>query len=138
SAPPRVVPDLGVSNPQQPSKSPRLSGARPDPAAMHLTTASFTSRATTVAPTADAAPQAFPLPTAYGVYAISNNRLIELDTIAASPVDPRARDLFRIVSPSRTVIGDAKLSFIAYRRDLATTMPSKASVRIAARIARSM
>ena len=79
-----------------------------------------------------------PRPAAYGVYAISNNRLIELEQILPTPVDPRVRNGFQIVKPARTVINDARLSFIAYRRDLSTTAPERVSVRIAARIARAM
>ena len=81
---------------------------------------------------------AFPRPTAYGIYAISNSRLIELEQIATSSVDPRTRSTLAIAKPSRTVITDPKLTFVAYRRDLISSAPDKVPVRIAARIAKQM
>ena len=81
---------------------------------------------------------AFPHPTAYGIYAISDNRLIELEQVATAPVDPRTRNLLQIVKPGRIVIDDGRLAFIAFRRDLMSSAPEKVPVRIAARIARSM
>ena len=81
---------------------------------------------------------AFPRPTAYGIYAISNSRLIELEQIATSSVDPRTRSTLQIVKPTRTVITDPKLTFVAFRRDLVSSAPDKVSVRIAARIAKRM
>ena len=141
AAPPAAPQDIAATPPQRPAKSPPVvrSAANRGPAAEPLTAASFASAATAaLASAATAGPRAFPRPTAYGVYAISNNRLIELEQISASPVDPRARNSLQIVKPSRTVINDAKLAFIAYRRDLTTSAPDKVSVRIAARIARAM
>ncbi len=85
-----------------------------------------------------AAGPSFPRPAAYGLYAISDNRLIELEQAATAPVDPRTRTTLQIAKPSRTVISDPKLSFIAYRRDLVSSAPEKVPVRVAARIAKSM
>jgi hypothetical protein len=92
--------------------------------------------AASAAPTPPA--PAFPRPTAYGIYAISDNRLIELEQVATAPVDPRTRSTLAIAKPSRTVITDPKLTFVAYRRDLISSAPDKVSVRIAARIAKQM
>ena len=77
-------------------------------------------------------------PPAYGVYAISDNHLIELYQIPTTPVDPRLRNTLQIVKPSRTIIDDPKVKFIVYRRDLITSAPDQVPVRIAARIAQSM
>jgi hypothetical protein len=82
--------------------------------------------------------QSFPRPTAYGVYAIADDRLIDLDQVQTSPADPRTRYLLQIVKPSRTVINEPKLSFVAYRRDFVTTVPEKVPVKIAARLAKAM
>ena len=68
---------------------------------------------------------AFPRPTAYGIYAISNSRLIELEQIATSSVDPRTRSTLQIVKPTRTVITDPKLTFVAFRRDLVSSAPDR-------------
>jgi hypothetical protein len=84
------------------------------------------------------APAAFPYPTSYGIYAISNNQLIELEKVPTAPVDPRTRSTLQIVKPSRTVIADPHLTFLAFRRDLVSNAPEKVPVRVAARIAHSM
>jgi hypothetical protein len=81
-----------------------------------------------IGPLAAALP--FPRPTAYGVYAIGDNQLIELESIQATPVD--------IAKPARTVIAAAKLAFVVFRRDLVSGVPEKVPVRIASRIAHSM
>jgi hypothetical protein len=138
-APPHSIRDLSASI--LPPKSPPTarSGTNPDRVAAPLTAASFAPAATTtVASATIASPRTFPFPTAYGVYAVSNDRLIELERISANPVDRRTNNRFRIIKPSRTVINDAKLSFVAYHHDLTAIEPDKASVRIAARIARAM
>jgi hypothetical protein len=59
------------------------------------------SNAVAVAP---AAPLSFPRPTSYGVYAISDNRLIELKQVRATPVDRRAGNQLQIVEPGLSVI----------------------------------
>jgi hypothetical protein len=141
-APPPTVLDITASAPVAPrGKVPQAK--RPatvsGPAAEPLSTASFGAAAPAAPASAtSASSRPFPRPSAYGVYAISNNRLIELEQVTATPVDPRARNSLQIVKPSRTVIRDPRLSFIAYRRDMTTNAPDKVSVRIAARIARAM
>jgi hypothetical protein len=80
----------------------------------------------------------FPRPAAYGVYAVRDNQLIELEKVAATPVDPRTPDQLQIVKPGRIVSATAKLAFIVFRPDLASNPPDKVSVRIAARIAHTM
>jgi hypothetical protein len=80
----------------------------------------------------------FPRPTDYGVYALRNNQLIELDSVQVPPGDPQARSQLQITQPARAVIDAARLAFVAFRRDLASSAPDKVPVRITARIARSM
>jgi hypothetical protein len=80
----------------------------------------------------------FPRPAAYGVYAIRDNQLIELEQVQATPVDPRTPDQLQIVKPGRIVSATAKLSFVVFRPDLSSNPPEKVSVRIAARIAHTM
>ena len=77
-----------------------------------------------------------PLPTMFGVYAIRDGRLLELEQIATSAPDPRARNLHQITTPPRTLFADGKLSFVLFRRDLTTNAPDRVPVRIAAKIAR--
>lgn len=128
-APAPVAPATGLSS--APAASPLaeagISGGR-DSEAAEPTGSKATAAAT----------PPLPLPTSYGVYALSNNRLIELQEVATAPVDPRSRTVLQISTPSQTVIADTRLSFIAFRRELATSAPDKVPVRIAARIARAM
>jgi hypothetical protein len=107
---------------------------------MPVTTTEASPDSSAALATASIAPAmlAFPRPTAYGIYAISNSRLIELEQIATSSVDPRARSTLQIVKPTRTIITDPKLTFVAFRRDLVSSAPDKVPVRIAARIAKRM
>jgi hypothetical protein len=120
--PPRVIPAL-----------------RADPSDEFAPAEALATGATAaIAPTAVAAAPAFPRPSAYGVYAISDNRLIELEQASTAPVDPRARTSLQIVKPSRTIITEPKLTFVAYRRDLTTNAPDKVPIRVAARIAKQM
>jgi hypothetical protein len=79
-----------------------------------------------------------PLPSSYGIYALGDDRLIELEQMPTQPADPRTRNLLEIIKPGHTVIANAKLRFIAFRRDLVSSAPEKVTVRIAARVARAM
>jgi hypothetical protein len=85
-----------------------------------------------------AAPVSFPRPTSYGVYAISDDRLIELEQVQATSVGPRAENQFQIVRPGRSVIDHGTLAFVVFHRDFVSNAPEKVPLRIAARVARSM
>ena len=97
--------------------------------------------AVAAAPLPAAPPEAalpFPRPAAYGVYAIRDNQLIELQQAQATPVDPRTPSQLQIVKPGRIVSATAKLAFVVFRPDLVANVPEKVPVRIAARIAHTM
>jgi hypothetical protein len=85
-----------------------------------------------------AAPVSFPRPTSYGVYAISDNRLIKLEQVHATPVDRRAGNQLQIIEPGLSVIASGTLTFVVFRRDLVSNAPEKVPLRIAARVSRSM
>jgi hypothetical protein len=104
-----------------------------------------TASPSTVLPSAEAptaAPAAvtssFPLPTAYGVYAISDGRLIELEQAQATPVDARTGSQLQIIEPGHGIVAPGKPAFVVFRRDLASSAPEKVPLRIAARVAHSM
>ena len=105
-------------------------------AAAALAVPQVAGAAATAAPVV--APLPFPRPSAYGVYAVHDNELIALQPVQTAPVDPRTRNQLQIADPGRSVIADAKLAFVVFRRDLAAHAPEKVSVRVAARIAHSM
>ena len=102
-----------------------------------LAAATDRSNAVAVAPFT-AAPVSFPRPTSYGVYAISDNRLIKLEQVHAPPVDRRAGNQLQILEPGVSVIAPGTLTFLVFRRDLVSNAPEKVPLRIAARVARSM
>ncbi len=81
---------------------------------------------------------AFPRPQVYGVYAVHDEQLTELNIVATTPVDPRAKTIVQINQPSSTSMQTGKLKFVLYRRDLSVSAPEKVSLRIVAKLARAM
>ena len=83
-------------------------------------------------------PTGMPKPAVYGVYAIHDGQLIELNPVATAPVDPRLKTVFQITQPSVTRLATGLLKFVVYRRDLIVGAPEKVSIRVVARLARAM
>jgi hypothetical protein len=77
-------------------------------------------------------------PTAYGVYAISADKLYELELLPGRAPDPRVAISAAILTPSRTTLPDGHLKFIVFRRDSATNAVEHAEVRVVAKIVREM
>jgi hypothetical protein len=84
------------------------------------------------------APPPFPLPATYGVYAVNNDKLVELEKFAIRVPDPRVLISPEIREPSRITLPDGKVSFVVFRRELANGAPEKVAVRVVAKIAREM
>jgi hypothetical protein len=80
----------------------------------------------------------FDLPTAYGVYAVSAGKLVELDTLPIRVPDSRVAISAMISSPSTVTVPAGKLSFVVFRRDLVTSAPDVVSVRVIARVVREL
>ena len=80
----------------------------------------------------------FPLPTAYGVYAVSGGQLHDLQALAGRVPDQRVFMSTPIRTPSRTVLPDGQIVFIVYRRDVASSAPERVTVRVIAKIMRAM
>lgn len=94
-------------------------------------------------PRADAAPpqarsQPFPLPSDYGVYAVSNNTLSELQLLPELVPDKRVALSTPVGRPSSTTLSDGKAKFVVFRRDLAANAPDRMDVRVVARVVRSL
>ena len=83
-------------------------------------------------------PRGFPLPSVYGIYAISNGKLYELDALPGRVPDSRVFMSAIITKPSRTIVPDGHISFVAFRRDLATNAPERASVRVIAKVVQAL
>jgi len=79
-----------------------------------------------------------PLPRTYGVYANSNGELFELDPLPGRAPDQRIFMSAIINTPSRSVLPNGRVSFLAYRRELATSAPERVSVRVIASVKRAM
>jgi hypothetical protein len=80
----------------------------------------------------------FPLPSTFGIYALSEGQLAELKPIQGKVPDQRVAMSAAINTPSQTTLpkGDAK--FIVFRRDAATNAADRADVRMVAKVARAM
>lgn len=75
----------------------------------------------------------FPLPTSYGMYVLSENKLAELQPLPIGIPDSRIALSAEIDKPSSITIPDQKPAFILFRRDLANSIPQKIMLRVIAR-----
>jgi len=83
-------------------------------------------------------PLGFPLPTVYGIYAVSGGQLFELEPLVGRVPDQRVFMSTPIRTVSRTVLPDGQIVFIVYRRDVASSAPERVTVRVIAKIMRAM
>ena len=81
---------------------------------------------------------AIPLPSTYGVYALSNGQLTELNSLPIRVPDPRVAISAPISTPSRAHLSNRQLQFIVFRRDLINSAPDRASLRVVARVVRAL
>lgn len=81
---------------------------------------------------------AFPLPSVYGIYAVSGGQLNELEGLPGRVPDQKVFMSTPIKAPSRTVLPDGRIAFIAYRRDIASSAPERVTVRVIAKVTRAM
>lgn len=80
----------------------------------------------------------FPLPRVYGVYAVSDGKLYELDSLPIKVPDPRVAISALISDPSHVTIPDGKLQFVIFRRDLVAAAPTEVFIRVVARLDQEM
>jgi hypothetical protein len=80
----------------------------------------------------------FPLPSDYGVYALSNAALSELHLLVEQVPDRRVAMSTPISQPSSTTLPDGKPKFVVFRRDLAGNAPDRMDVRVVARVVRAL
>ncbi len=78
----------------------------------------------------------FPLPSVYGVYAVSEGKLVELDPLPLKVPDPRVAISAMVSNVSSVTIHNGKPQFIVFRRDLVSSAPTEMFVRVVARVAR--
>jgi hypothetical protein len=75
-------------------------------------------------------------PTDYGVYAVDNDSLIELQPLPGRAPDIRVAVSAALKMPGHTVLPNGHPKFIVFRRDIAANFSDRTEVRIVARIAR--
>ena len=78
----------------------------------------------------------FSPPTVYGVYAVSGEKLFTLDPLPIKVPDPRVNVSAMISEPNHVTVPDGKLVFVIYRRDLASSAPIEAFVKVVAQVER--
>jgi hypothetical protein len=81
---------------------------------------------------------AFPVPSDYGIYALNNGKLSELDALSEQVPDKRVSVSTPVAKASRTTLPDGHAKFVAFRRDLAGNAPDRVDVRVVAQVRRSL
>ena len=111
------------------------------PGAENTPAATAVGPATTPAEVKNAVPQAnapaFPVPSDYGIYALTNGTLSELNALSERVPDKRIAVSTPINRPGRTTLPDGRAKFIIFRRDLAGNAPERIEVRVVARVVRA-
>jgi hypothetical protein len=79
-----------------------------------------------------------PMPDVYGVYAISNGQLVELEPLPGQVPDQRISMSGVIFRPSRIVLPSGHVVFIVFRRDMAANISERVPIRVIARVRRTM
>jgi hypothetical protein len=79
-----------------------------------------------------------PMPSAYGIYAVSNGQLAELDLLPIKVPDQRIAISTAISTPSRAHLPIGQLQFLVFRRDLANDAPDRVAVRVVAQVKRAL
>lgn len=97
-----------------------------------------TAKAAQAAPSSSAATArlmpAFAAPDTYGVYAVSDGQLTPLEPLPIRVPDARVSISSTISKPAPAPLANGHLSFVVYHRELATSVPETASVRIVAKV----
>jgi hypothetical protein len=79
-----------------------------------------------------------PLPSSYGVYALSDGKLTTLDLFPLKIPDSRVAMSALVSTPSQAHLAAGPLQFVVYRRDLANDSPDRVAVRVVAQVKRAL
>ena len=133
-----AVADKRSAAPQPTAASPLAStaGVNPPPTAPVQTAAlnEATTQAAVPAPLPAAPATSALVPSVYGVYAVSAGKLFELEALPGRVPDQRVFMSAIVKAPSNTVLPDGEVTFIVYRRDVASNAPDRVPVRVIARV----
>ncbi len=115
---------------------PALAPARQKMADMLVHISAATPAPSEIAIPARRAPpaNAFAAPDTYGVYAVSDGQLTPLEPLPIRVPDARVSISSTISKPAPAPLANGHLSFVVYHRELATSVPETASVRIVAKV----
>jgi hypothetical protein len=104
------------------------------------TNVSLDGKLSAVGPVAPSRPgiPSFPVPSAYGVFALTNGQLTELDALPIKVPDPRVGISAVISTPSRAHLPIGQLQFVVFRRDLASNAPDHVAMRVVAQVERAL
>jgi hypothetical protein len=96
-----------------------------------------TSQASPPPPTQESS-TGFPIPSDYGVYALNEGKLSELEILPEQVPDKRVAMSTPVTQPSRTTLPSNRVKFIVYRRDLTSNAPERVDIRTVAQVKRSL
>jgi hypothetical protein len=133
-----LFPKLVVSYPGAQSQMTTAISTPSNTATSSTTAGSTAVNLTSVKSAASPQVLGFPLPTAYGVYAVSEGKLYELGQLQMRIPDPRVAISAMIQTPSHVSIPSGKLNFVIFRRDLASSAPMEVFVRVVAKVTRAI
>jgi hypothetical protein len=80
----------------------------------------------------------FPVPTVYGVYALSNGQLGMLDALPIKVPDARVAISALITTPSHAHLPAGLMQFVVFRRGLVADAPDRVSLRVVAQVTRAL
>jgi hypothetical protein len=80
----------------------------------------------------------FPIPAVYGVYALDNGSLTELDALSEQVPDRRVAMSTPVSRPSHNILHDGRVKFVVFRRDLVALAPDRVDVRVVAQVTRAL
>jgi hypothetical protein len=119
-----------------------LFGAKPGPSTAAVATnqpaqtASQLNAAHVVASAAARPDPGFPVPSSYGVYALDQGKLAELNSLPIRVPDARVAISGVITIPTSTTLPDGRVQFVVFRRNLMNDAPDKVTVRVIAQVMR--
>jgi hypothetical protein len=76
----------------------------------------------------------FPVPSSYGVYALDNGKLTELEPLPIRVPDARVAISGVINAPSPTTLPDGRVQFVVFRRNLMNDAPDHVTIRVVAQV----
>ena len=79
-----------------------------------------------------------PVPSTYGVYAVSDGKLIDLGLLPIRVPDSRIAISSSITAQSHVHLPVGQLQFVVFRRDLVNDMPDRVELRVVARVVRAL